>query len=337
MDIRLLEKGDTEQGKALWKAAFDESDSFTNFYFDNKILPGNSLGMFESGDLVTVLHMVPYKIRVQGRALQTAFIAGAATAKHKRKQGLMKQLLSESLVLMRSRGILMTHLHPFLHSFYEQYGWATYSYVDKMIETQGKKSDSVVKTSDICILHALYQNITKGMAGYVIRGEKEWRWRLGELFADGGKAVILLSEDVPVCYMLYYEVDGDAQVIETVYEKPEYARVLAEHLAADHDNVKYNLLSQSDKSAQHGMARVVDAEGLLREFDAQHLLGIATIKDEFASWNNIGTGTYEMDIKVLARLIHMGPERVFKERSNVMEELQNINIKPSFTCIFEEC
>lgn len=335
MDIRLLEQSDIQEAKDLWKKVFEDGDEFLDFYFKNKILPGNSLGMFDGG-LISVLHMIPYKIRVQGRAIETAFIAGAATAKHRRKQGLMKTLLHESLELMRSRGILLTHLYPFLHSFYEQYGWATYSYVDKMKVTDGTKAIDITETDDVSILHSLYHNFTKGKSGYVIRGEKEWKWRLDDLFMDGGKVLLLKEDDVPVCYMMYYVEDGKAQVIETVYEKKEQAQRLAEHLAVSFSEVKYNVLSQNITGSPHGMARVVDAEKLLCEFDAEDILEKAKIKDNFAAWNNVGSGKYEMDIKELARIIHMGPERAFEGRCNVMEGLQNINIKPSFTCIFEE-
>lgn len=335
MDIRLLEQGDIHEAKDLWKKVFEDGDEFLDLYFKNKILPGNSLGMFDGG-LISVLHMIPYIMRVQGRAIETAFIAGAATVKHMRKLGLMKTLLHESLKLMRSRGILLTHLYPFLHSFYEQYGWATYSYVDKMNVVEGKGDFAAVETEDISLLHTMYHNFTKGKSGYVIRSEKEWKWRLDDLFVGGGKVLLLKQEDVPVCYMMYYVENGKAEVIETVYDKPKHAKQLAEHLASSYSEVKYKLLSQNETSLPHGMARVVDAEKLLCEFDAQDLLDKVKIRDSFAEWNNIGNGKYEIDIKDLARLIHMGPQRAFKGRSNVMERLQNINIKPSFTCIFEE-
>ena len=39
VDIRLLEKEDIPQAKALWKEAFADSDAFINWYFAHKVLP----------------------------------------------------------------------------------------------------------------------------------------------------------------------------------------------------------------------------------------------------------------------------------------------------------
>ena len=136
--------------------------------------------------------MIPYKIRIQGRSLQSAYIAGAATAQDSRKRGLMKLLLHESLLLMRSRGIIMTHLYPFLHSFYEQFGWAAYSYVEKVVVTEGQKCEEC-GADERCqyTSFTLSQHGSQLCDGYVIRTEREWKWRTDELYADGGKTYVL--------------------------------------------------------------------------------------------------------------------------------------------------
>lgn len=335
MDIRLLEKNDIGEAKSLWKSAFGDSDEFIDAYFKNKILLGNSIAMFDNG-LVSVVHMIPFKIRVQGKAFDSAYIAGAATANHKRKQGLMKKLLLESLGLMRERGIAITHLYPFLHRFYEQFGWATYSYVDKKKVTTGKTSKEAVETKDVNLLHALYQNMTRNMDGCVIRSSKEWKWRMDELFADGGRVTVLNKDDEPVCYMMYYEQDGKADVIETVYEKPEYADRLAEHLASQYSEVRYNLVSQNQSGEAHGMARIVDAERLLSEVGVQDLLEKINVTDSFAAWNNTGSGSFNINAGQLARIVQMGAKRAYEDTGISFPDELNIGLKTSSTCIFEE-
>ena len=56
MDVRLLDNNDTEEAKALWKSAFGDSDDFIDTYFRNKIMPGNSLGIFDGGLKSVVPH-----------------------------------------------------------------------------------------------------------------------------------------------------------------------------------------------------------------------------------------------------------------------------------------
>ena len=335
MDIRLLDENDTEQAKALWKSAFGDSEEFIDTYFGNKILPGNSIGIFDNG-LKSVVHMIPYKIRLQGRSFQSAYIAGAATAQDSRKRGLMKLLLHESLMLMRSRGIFMTHLYPFLHSFYEQFGWATYSYVEKVVVTEGKNAKNVEQTKDINILHSLYHNMMRSCDGYVIRTDREWKWRTDELYADGGKTYVLYEDDEPVCYMMCFEDDDSVEILETVYKHPRYARQLAEHLAVKADRVEYHLMTQDQKCTAHGMARIVDAQRVLEEFDAMGLLEKVSVHDDFAQWNNVGCGDIGIDIGELARAVHMGFKRALGPNGTQYADMLNMDINERFTCIFEE-
>jgi len=244
MDIRLLDSNDIDEAKALWKSAFGDSDALIDTYFENKITTHSSLGMFDNG-LACVVHMLPYRIRVQGKEMMSSYIAGAATAQDRRKRGYMRIMLLESLRLMKMRGVLMTHLYPFKHSFYERFGWATYSYVNKPVVTIGKKAE-VRQTKDIGLLDALYQSMTRDYDGYVVRGEKEWKWRLSELFCDGGKAAVLIENDAPVAYMLYFFENNKAEVIEAVYGERGQAQRLAEHLATGFDVVRYNTTTQDD-------------------------------------------------------------------------------------------
>jgi predicted acetyltransferase len=334
MDIRLLEKNETHLAKALWKQAFGDTDAFIDWYFANKVLPGQSIGIFDSG-LVSILHMLPFTISVQHRALQSAFIAGAATDKSRRGEGLMRTLLRESLALMKRRGILLTHLYPFKHEFYERLGWAAYSHVRKQSITAASHSRraDVFETSDASLLEPLYNRMMRGFDGYVIRTQREWNWRLGELAVDGGKAAVLIENDAAQAYMLYYVKDGIVDVIETVYTDEAYVGgLLAWLFRQGYKKVKYYLPSDR-RGARHGMARVVDVQALLKAFDAYALLNHVSISDELAPWNNIEAGPLPMQVSELARLVHQGAVHF----GNYMEgsrELNNI-FAPQTTCIFE--
>ena len=341
MDIRLLDDADIGAAKALWKQAFGDSDAFIDTYFRNKILPGQSLGLFDGG-LISVVHMLPFTVCIQGRNLPTSFIAGAATARDRRGEGHMRTLLFESLKLMRKRGILMTHLYPFRHSFYENFGWATYSYVHKKTMTKANAhiAADVVETDDAVLLWPLYEAMMSAFDGYIVRGEREWRWRLEELFSDGGRVIVLIRNGQPAAYMMFYLNDGKAEAIETVYTDEADADALAGHLLAEGTHeVHYNLAARGATAAPHGMARVVDAGALLNEFGAGQLLEYVHIADDFAVWNNIGARcTIEMTAAQLAQYVHRG---VFLHKLNAESTKPQYNIEGEFfsrqqACIFEE-
>lgn len=339
MDVRLLEQADIPQAKALWSEAFGDTAAYIDWYFANKVTPGNSLGMFD-GRLVSVVHMIPLDICVQGRPLKSSYIAGAATAADRRGEGLMRTLLYESLRLMKQRGIAMTHLYPFKHSFYENFGWATYSYVqtkraEKGIEQHGGE---IIESCGPETLAPLYKRMMSGFDGYVIRGEREWRWRLEEHMTDGGKAAALLRDGRPTAYMLYSSVQGKANVIETVYTGERDIQALLAHILAN-GNKSAEYFIPADKSAgatPYGMARIVDARALLKMFSAEDVLERVRITDDYAEWNNTGSGQ-TLSVLELAKIVHRGPRPDREDGKNDL--IYNILMKHFLfrsTCIFEQ-
>jgi len=336
MDIRLLTADDMPAARALWKSSFNDSDAYIDWYFENKVLPEQSLGIFDNG-LISVLHMIPYTISVQRRPMQSAFIAGAATDKARRGEGLMRTLLRESLALMRQRGILLTHLYPFKHEFYERLGWGTYSYVRKQDITAAaplNRRADVFETSDASLLVPLYEKMMRHYDGYVVRGPREWKWRLDELAVDGGKAAVLIENDVASAYMLYYEKDGTVDAIETVYmDEASVGGLIAWLFQKGIKRVKYHLPDDRN-GAPHGMARVVDARALLEAFGAQALLDHASVSDSLASWNNLSGGAMRMPISELARMVHQGAS-LFENYLEGSRDLQGVFALQT-ACIFEE-
>ncbi len=332
-DIRLLADDERGAAKALWKEAFNDSDAFIDWYFANKILPGNSLCMFEGGQLISIVHMIPYTISVQGRPLSSAFIAGVATAKNRRGEGLMRTMLLESLALLKTRGILMTHLYPFSHAFYEAFGWAAYSYVNRLEvnSVPHRCGAEIIETMDKDVLAPLYNRMMRGFDGYVIRGEREWDWRLGELGSDGGQCAVLLKNGSAQSYMLFYGIKDKAEIIEAVYaDEEDIGALLAYVLSLGYSSVQYHIPAREGVSAvKHGMARVVDAQALLRAFDALPLLNQFDIEDGFAEWNSVSNGnSRKITIDELALLVHCGASRLNAEKMGRF-------FVPRRTCIFE--
>lgn len=335
MDIRLLKDRDSLKAKALWKEAFGDSDAFIEWYFANKILPGNSLGMFDAqGALVSVVHTIPCTVSIQGRPVESAFIAGAATAQSRRGEGLMRDMLHETLKLLRARGIAITHLHPFKHNFYENFGWTTYSYVRRMTaETPADVTGEVVETNDSGLLAPLYESMMRGYDGCMIRSAREWRWRMGELAADGGRAAVLIKDGVPAAYMLYYDDGEKTDAIETVYSDEEDVRTLLAYVSKGEMCVNY-FIPAAPGNAPYGMARIVDAEAFLSLFGAKDALRKMRITDGFAEWNNVGKGR-EISVADLVKAAHLGARGADGAERPWAGALAKVFLYRD-TCIFEQ-
>ncbi len=330
-DIRLLLEDERPVAKALWKEAFHDTDAFIDWYFANKVLDGNSLCMFDGGKLISIVHMIPYTIRMQGKPVNSAFIAGVATALNRRGEGLMRTMLLESLKLLQSRGIFMTHLYPFSHTFYENFGWTAYTHMSrqKVSAASHLRGAEVVETIDASVLSTMYNRMMNAYDGYVVRGKREWKWRLGELLSDGGHCAVLIRDDRASAYMLYHSDKDKADIIETVYQdEADIGALLAHVLSQGHHHAEYTIPSDGMGGLKHGMARVVDAKALLKAFDAQELLKEVDIVDDFASWNNTAGGCKKrLNVAELARIVHCGTAR--------RDISAGRYFVPQKTCIFE--
>jgi predicted N-acetyltransferase YhbS len=335
MDVRLLETGDVPEAKALWKEAFVDSDAFIDWYFKNKVLRGHSLGAFDEGGLVSVLHMIPFVIRLQGKPVSSLMIAGAATKAERRGEGHMRALLLRALEEMRRRGVFITHLYPFKHSFYERFGWTTVTRVHRSTVTQAplRRDIEVFETDDYRVLDHIYKRMMRAYDGCVLRGSREWRWRLGELKADGGHAAVLIRGDAAAAYALFYGSHKKADVIETVYTGEEDIGALLSYiLRQGFGRVNYFLPAQT-QGTKYGMARVVDAEALLRFFDAEALLKDVVVTDDFAFWNNTRPADYEMSVSTLAKAVCTGISGVKGDLKSLLKRRELFADRP--TCIFE--
>ncbi len=330
-DIRLLLEDERPLAKALWKEAFDDTDAFIDWYFANKVLDGNSLCMYDGGKLISIVHMIPYTIRIQGKPVKSAFIAGVATSLSRRGEGLMRTMLLESLGLLKMRGIYITHLYPFSHAFYEKFGWTAYSHVSRQTVSAARRlrGTEVIETTDASVLSPLYNRMMKAYDGYVVRGKQEWKWRLGELNSDDGHCAVLIKDDRASAYMLYYSQKDKADIIETVYQDEEdIGAMLAHVLSQGHRHAEYIIPSEGMSAAKHGMARVVDAKALLEAFGAQDLLKQVDIVDDFASWNSTSGGCEKsITAAELAHLVHCGTDRRDAGAGRFFV--------PQKTCIFE--
>ena len=65
--VRYLEKSEYGKCRPLWEEAFPEdSKSFADYYFSEK-LPGSKVLAIEGGKLLTMAHLNPYTISVNGK------------------------------------------------------------------------------------------------------------------------------------------------------------------------------------------------------------------------------------------------------------------------------
>lgn len=88
---------------------------------------GDRRGLYEDGELVCTGAHHWFRLRIRGEFEEVPGLSAVSTPPRYRRQGLVRQLLHESLVEYRERDCGFCVLWPFSHPFYRQFGWGTCS------------------------------------------------------------------------------------------------------------------------------------------------------------------------------------------------------------------
>lgn len=222
MEAKLLTKPDWAPAKKLWKEAFSDSDAFIDSYFDSEDNTSRALGYMEEGQMMSQLFMIPFCVNLKGHNYQTDFLSGCATAVVARKRDMMRNLIRAAFADMQERGIAITMLQPFLHSFYEKFEYQTIAYVDRYETEKCEKKVLEDVTIATCIeevpireMRRAYEKYTREFDAYFVRSTARFDTWLHMLFSDGGR-VVYTRYGNEFSYAMYYENDGVAEVFELV-------------------------------------------------------------------------------------------------------------------------
>ncbi len=311
-NLRLLTPNDLPQAFHIWNVCFGDPPEFTKWYFDTRVKPGRSLGLFEDGELISDTLMIPYTVRLRGKTDIAPYIVGAATLPEHRRKGHMERVLQAALAHMRSQGAGITFLHPFRYSFYRRLGWGRatnmleYSLSAERLAALCEAGEfEPVRRGDGEELLAIYQKLAEKADTALIRGARESGFRVEETLMEGGFG--LLGDGA---YALCHESGGKIDAHELVYGQSAdiYPILGAMARLPGARSVSFQLPAwealpgrfadeEPPRLASYMMMRVVDAEraltGLVFDEGRSGVMTLA-ITDALCPWNE---GVYRVELK----------------------------------------
>ena len=104
---RMAEEADTGQVQALWSQCFDDTPAFVDWYFSRYYRPENTIGIFDSQKLLASAQVIPYRIRLRGKAMDCGYVVGVDTAPEARNRGYARKLLFSSADKNKSERIAL--------------------------------------------------------------------------------------------------------------------------------------------------------------------------------------------------------------------------------------
>lgn len=230
MKVRRLKQEEHIRTRELWEEIFTEdTPEFLDYYYSVK-MQDNEIYVIEIGnEIVSMLHLNPYQMRVQDKIYQTHYIVAVATKKEYRKQGLMRMLLNQALQIMKDRGEPFTFLMPAAEAIYKPFGFR-FIYKQSYGKIKGKNmSDGnceiVSVTEKECGDIAEYAN--EKLQEYDVvtwRNAEYYQTMLSELASENGGILIAKQEEKIAGVFCYAYNNGQKEQLiirEPLFEQEE--------------------------------------------------------------------------------------------------------------------
>lgn len=114
-----LSQEEKKESRALYEAIFTEdSKQFVDYYYQYKTGDNEILALKDGQRLVSMLHLNPYRMIVNGYEMKSNYVVAVATHKDYRHRGYMRLLLEKALRDMAAQRMPFTFLMPASEGIY---------------------------------------------------------------------------------------------------------------------------------------------------------------------------------------------------------------------------
>ena len=305
------------QTRILWDKCFSEEDKrFVDFYFEKRYNEQDNIHIEKDGKVVSAMQLISYPFSYYGKTIGCSYLSGCCTDPDYRSQGLMNDLIINALNQAKNNGACFAALIPASESLFNYYEGTnfipTFDYSKIRIKRQ-QTTDNGQQTATISVFdnesdpEAFYQVYdyfnTKMRARNCCIQHDEYDFGVItkdlELF-DNHLLVAKYGDDI--CGLAFCYLRNDEIFIKDVFA--ESSAIFGDLITAavnTFDNETVNIIIPpvpGQKTHKLGMARIIDAETMLRIYAMTHpkMKIEISIVDPILTHNN---GTYYINNGVL--------------------------------------
>lgn len=213
-----LKESEKKICKDMWKLIFSDDDNYVDWYFEN-IHEDKNLLIHSKNEIIDgMMYENRYKVSVENEIVDTDYLVAVAVAPFNRGEGVMKKLLSKSMLNAKLNGKEFQVLTPVDSNIYKKIG---YSYVSKLLfyKTELKNLESIKKElsvreinknnlekKDLEKLLEIYIESMKEYDMFIQKNLENIKKSVSELFEENGK--IFICEDKnkhPQAYVYFFK------------------------------------------------------------------------------------------------------------------------------------
>lgn len=208
--IKYLNQKEKIFTKPLYKEAFfEDSDSFVNYYYEEKLKDNIILADIEGESVRSMIMLNPYKISVFNKIYNLDYIVAVATGKEFKRQGYMRSLLNKALCDMNAEHVPFTYLIPANKDYYLPFDFAFVADKNEYnANFSGLKKQVIKEEPDkeliFRILDFINSEVSKDNDVYTYRDENYFIRDLKEIASEDGFINIYSDENDIVAYESFW-------------------------------------------------------------------------------------------------------------------------------------
>lgn len=190
--------------RGMWEEIFPEdSKSFNDFYYTEKIKDNRIMVRRDGAQIVSMLHLNPYRVMVKNQIWRCDYIVGVGTLASKRHQGHMRAVLMDMMSDLFREGKQFCYLMPANPAIYEPFD---FTYIFSKPHWKLKEGTDVVK-EPYDLVHGSEHHPVQELADwmnmwlhndyevYAFRDHQYIDTLLKELLSEEGELNLLYNED----------------------------------------------------------------------------------------------------------------------------------------------
>lgn len=293
-----------QQTLDLWRACFEDTEAFVQFYFEQKYRDENTLVYEENDKVIAALQMIPYPMSWAGTIINTSYISGACTLPAARNKGLMRKMLTDAFVRMwqdKTEISILIPGEPWLYEYYGKSGYATIFEYSTENHTRFHTRLSqdirihIPNEYNTTLISNCYPYFSRQMSGRpccIQHTFEDFTTITQDLYMSGGRLVISYQKDTQEIIGLALAIPQENQVwvSDILYDSENIRKTLLQTASSYWDNNPVTCKLPAGKGNIHrgGMARIIDAEKMLKLYAVHHPDKSLTIQltDPLLSANN---------------------------------------------------
>ena len=313
-----------EQVSILWDKCFSEEDKrFVDLYFERRYNDEDNIFIEREGKVVSALQLISYPFSYYGKTIGCAYISGACTDPDYRSQGLMNELILKSLKKAKNNGACFAALIPASESLFNYYSGTnfvtTFDYSKMHINISRQNAANAQQSvmvsrfepeseEEFYEVYEYFNNKMRSRNCCIQHDEYDFKVITEDLdIFDNNLLVAKYGDDI--CGLAFSYLRNDAIYIKDVFA--ESSAIFSDLVTAAvnmFENESVNIIIppvMGQKTHRLGMARIIDAETMLRIYATTHpkLKMELSLVDSIMTENN---GTYYINNGVLEKKDSIG-------------------------------